>query len=117
MSKDLLKIPEKTDNLINDNIEDPNYWKSFGELHNDPEFIKAKKEESEESIAELGLTSLSKVSRRKFLALLSASAALAAAGCTAPGEPPAGARRCQRQGAARRSSPAAGSTCRCRSCR
>src|ERR1051325_8846271 len=84
MINDLLKnnsLPERTDNLVTDNIEDPNYWKSFGELHNDPEFLKARETESEESIAELGLTSLSKVSRRKFLALLSASAALAAAGC------------------------------------
>ncbi len=61
---------------------DNNYWRSFKELYNDPEFIRAKKHEfgKEESSA-LDLNKLSSLSRRKFLALLSASAALAAAGC------------------------------------
>jgi Fe-S-cluster-containing dehydrogenase component/anaerobic selenocysteine-containing dehydrogenase len=55
----------KTDNTNN---PDPDYWRSFEELYNDPAFI-----ESSGHVPEL--------SRRKFFALVGASAALAAAGC------------------------------------
>ncbi len=51
-----------------------NYWRTFKELHNDPEFLEATKIEPDTS-------KTSALSRRKFLGLLSASAALAATGC------------------------------------
>jgi MoCo/4Fe-4S cofactor protein with predicted Tat translocation signal len=64
---------------------DNNYWRSFKELYNDPEFIRAKKDEfGKEEAGKFDINKLSSLSRRKFLALLSASAALAAlaaAGC------------------------------------
>lgn len=60
-----------------------NYWRSFGELHNDPAFLDAKKHEfSVEAETAPDMKKMSGVSRRKFLALMSASAALAAAGCS-----------------------------------
>lgn len=68
--------PEKTEN------KEPNYWRSFKELYNDPEFAKAREDEFAEGASEnFDIKKLSVLSRRKFLALLSASAALAAAGC------------------------------------
>jgi MoCo/4Fe-4S cofactor protein with predicted Tat translocation signal len=61
---------------------DNNYWRSFEELYNDPEFIQANQNEFPEGASEkLEPSKLSVISRRKFLALMSASAALAAAGC------------------------------------
>jgi MoCo/4Fe-4S cofactor protein with predicted Tat translocation signal len=60
-----------------------NYWRSFSELHNDPAFLDAKKHEfSIEAEQAPDIKKMSGVSRRKFLALMSASAALAAAGCS-----------------------------------
>ncbi len=59
-----------------------NYWRSFGELHNDPEFNEAKQIEFGKDVtSDFDTEKLSTLSRRKFLALLSASAAFAAAGC------------------------------------
>jgi MoCo/4Fe-4S cofactor protein with predicted Tat translocation signal len=71
------------------------YWRSFGELYNDPKFIEAAKGEMAKEIEErskgqkvegdiLNQVQDDKaiVSRRKFLSLMSASAALAAAGCS-----------------------------------
>jgi MoCo/4Fe-4S cofactor protein with predicted Tat translocation signal len=59
------------------------YWRGFKELYKDPEFEKAKENEFAEEIVESsGLTGLSGISRRKFLALFTASAAFAAAGCS-----------------------------------
>lgn len=59
-----------------------NYWRSFKELYRDPEFIKAKRSEfTKEQLEKPDVTKMPSVSRRKFLALFSASAALAAAGC------------------------------------
>ena len=70
--KDKKQVMEMSDNknLIPANIQNPNpdYWRSFQELYNDPVFI-----ESSRHVPEL--------SRRKFFALIGASAALAAAGC------------------------------------
>lgn len=72
--------PEQNQNLPQ---KDVNYWRSFKELYNDPEFEKAKHNEfGADTIGEFDLSKLSVVSRRKFLALMSASAALAAAGCS-----------------------------------
>lgn len=59
------------------------YWRGFKELYKDPEFEKAKENEFANEIVESsGLTGLSGISRRKFLALFTASAAFAAAGCS-----------------------------------
>ena len=62
---------------------DPNYWRGFKELYNDPEFAKVKENEFADGVSEkFDIKSLSVLSRRRFLALMSASAALAAAGCS-----------------------------------
>jgi MoCo/4Fe-4S cofactor protein with predicted Tat translocation signal len=62
---------------------DNTYWRSFKELYSDPEFNKAVKNEfSKEAAQAPDVTKMSGLSRRKFLALLSASAAVAAAGCS-----------------------------------
>lgn len=59
------------------------YWRGFKELYKDPEFEKAKENEFAEEIdRNAGLSGLSGISRRKFLALFTASAAFAAAGCS-----------------------------------
>ncbi len=70
-----------------DNLEqkrtDPNYWQSFKDLYNDISFTEAKKHEFSKGVTDdFDLSKLSNVSRRKFIALVSASAALAAAGCS-----------------------------------
>lgn len=63
--------------------KDINYWQSFRDLYNDPDFIKEKRMEfSNSALNSPDGNSFSKYSRRKFLALLSASAAVAAAGCS-----------------------------------
>jgi len=65
------------------NNTDPNYWRSFRELHNDPEFMKLKAREfADGALDKPDLNDMSRFSRRKFLALLSASAAVAATGCS-----------------------------------
>ncbi len=66
-----------------ENQKEPNYWRSFRELYNDPEFIKERNLEfSKDETSPPDTNSLSRLSRRKFLALMSASAAVAAAGCS-----------------------------------
>jgi molybdopterin-containing oxidoreductase family iron-sulfur binding subunit len=63
--------------------KDVNYWRSFSELYNDPEFQRIKaKEFDKEAGKDFEVSKMSGFSRRKFLALMSASAALAAAGCS-----------------------------------
>jgi MoCo/4Fe-4S cofactor protein with predicted Tat translocation signal len=58
-------------------------WKSLQEYNNDPEVIKSKHHEFKEGVTdEFDSSKLSGLSRRKFLALLSASAALTATACT-----------------------------------
>ena len=62
---------------------DANYWQSFEELYNDPDFIKANQDEFREGVSEnLNTSGMSSISRRKFLALLGASAALAGTACS-----------------------------------
>lgn len=62
---------------------DSNYWRSFEEMYNEPKVIEASHHEFQEGVTDkFDPDSLPKVSRRKFFALLSASSALAAAGCT-----------------------------------
>lgn len=59
------------------------YWRGFKELYKDPEFEKAKENEFANEITDSPLLSgFSAISRRKFLALFTASAAFAAAGCS-----------------------------------
>ena len=75
----------KSDN--NQNLENaelqPNYWRSFEALYNDPAVIEAKGHEFKEGVTDDFSTSgMSNLSRRKFLALLGASAALAGTACT-----------------------------------
>src|SRR5215204_324530 len=58
--------------------KDPNYWQSFRQLYNDPAFISEKKKEfTPSALINPDPKNFSKLSRRKFLALLSASAAVA----------------------------------------
>ncbi len=65
------------------NNTDPNYWQSFEELYSDPEFLKAHQDEFKEGVSEdFDSSGMSAISRRKFLALLGASAALAGTACS-----------------------------------
>jgi MoCo/4Fe-4S cofactor protein with predicted Tat translocation signal len=62
--------------------KDVNYWRSFAELHKDPAVIALSHHEFKEGVTDdFDPFKLSKVSRRKFLALVGASAALAGVGC------------------------------------
>jgi len=63
--------------------EETRYWKSLRDLQEHPDFDLIKSNEFLSGVVEeTDLASLSPVSRRKFLALISASAAFAAASCT-----------------------------------
>jgi len=64
--------------------QDVNYWRSFEELYKDQKTLEAKKHEFAEGVTDdFDIDkNLSGLSRRKFIALLSASAALAGAGCS-----------------------------------
>jgi len=73
-------MADKKDDL---NISQPAYWKSLRQLHNDPSFIEASRNEFNEGVTDdFDPSQLSGLSRRKFLALVGASAALAGAGCS-----------------------------------
>ncbi|MHB9010847.1 MAG: TAT-variant-translocated molybdopterin oxidoreductase [Ignavibacteriaceae bacterium] len=73
---------DKQNNNGQSKESDPNYWQSFKELYKDISFTEAKKLEFQKGVEdEFDVAKLPGVSRRKFLALVSASAALAAAGC------------------------------------
>ncbi|MBA4250200.1 MAG: molybdopterin oxidoreductase [Chlorobiaceae bacterium] len=63
---------------------DVNYWRSFEELNGDVKSLKLKHDEFHEGVTEDfdPEKNLSGISRRKFLALVGASAALAGAGCS-----------------------------------
>ncbi len=61
---------------------EPNYWRSLKELYGDPDFVEASHHEFKDGVTDpFDPDRLSGISRRKFLALLGASAALAGAGC------------------------------------
>jgi len=73
-------MPEEIDtkNKKTENKREPNYWKGFKEIYNDPEFSKKVNEDLTESKPK----DANGMSRRKFLAFVGASAALAGAACT-----------------------------------
>jgi molybdopterin-containing oxidoreductase family iron-sulfur binding subunit len=77
-------MSENFDNKNHENQSDPNYWRSFEELYKDENTLKAKLDEFKEGVTDNFEIdkNLSGLSRRKFLALLGASAALAGAGCS-----------------------------------
>ncbi len=61
----------------------PNYWQSFEDLHSNPDFLDRMKNEFKEGASEAPDTSkMSGISRRKFLALVGASAAVAGTACS-----------------------------------
>lgn len=60
-----------------------NIWKSIKEYQDDPEVLKAKLNEFQDGVTDdFNIDEMSKFSRRKFLAVLAASTAYAATGCT-----------------------------------
>jgi MoCo/4Fe-4S cofactor protein with predicted Tat translocation signal len=79
-------MSENQENLKNtpsENKPDVNYWQSLEELYNDPELVEASHHEFKEEVTkDFSPSDLSGLSRRKFIALLGASAALAGAGCS-----------------------------------
>ncbi len=69
------------DGLNNSEIQ-PTYWKSLKQLYNNPDFVEASHHEFKDGVTEdFEVSKLSGISRRKFLALVGASAALAGVGC------------------------------------
>ncbi|MCU7497027.1 MAG: TAT-variant-translocated molybdopterin oxidoreductase [Ignavibacteria bacterium] len=63
--------------------KDYNYWRSLKELNNNPEAFDQKANEFMKGVTDdFEISGMSPVSRRKFLALLSASVAFAASSCT-----------------------------------
>jgi molybdopterin-containing oxidoreductase family iron-sulfur binding subunit len=63
--------------------EKKNFWKSLKEYYDDPEILKAKANEFQDGVTDdFDPSKLSGLSRRKFLALMSASAAFAATACS-----------------------------------
>jgi MoCo/4Fe-4S cofactor protein with predicted Tat translocation signal len=66
-----------------ENTPDVNYWQSLEELYRDPQVLEASHHEFKEGVTdEFSPWKLPSLSRRKFLALAGASAALAGAGCS-----------------------------------
>ncbi len=79
-------MSENQENMKNDSSEnnpDINYWQSLEDLYNDPKIIESSHHEFVEGAKDdFNPSNLSGMSRRKFLALVGASAALAGAGCS-----------------------------------
>ena len=74
---------QKAENNNSQLKPDVNYWRSFEELYNDPTLIEARKHEFKEGTTEdFNPSNLTSISRRKFLALLGASAAIAGTACS-----------------------------------
>ncbi len=70
-------------NSSNNNKPDSDYWRSMEELYRDPTVVEASHHEFKEGATDdFEPSKLSGISRRKFLALVGASAALAGAGCS-----------------------------------
>lgn len=70
-------------NIDGNNLPDPDYWRSFRELFAKQKELKdIQDEKSDKTIDDLTSTGLNGISRRKFFALLGASAALAGTGCS-----------------------------------
>ncbi|HSR17493.1 MAG TPA: TAT-variant-translocated molybdopterin oxidoreductase, partial [Ignavibacteriaceae bacterium] len=68
--------------VLNEGTPDPNYWRSFEELYNDPKVFEQSQHEFQSGVTDdFNPSEMSVFSRRKFLALLGASAALAGTGC------------------------------------
>ena len=62
--------------------KDMHYWRSFEDLYKNPQIVEASHHEFKEGVTDdFNPSELSHISRRKFLALVGASAALAGAGC------------------------------------
>jgi molybdopterin-containing oxidoreductase family iron-sulfur binding subunit len=75
----------KSDNINSSSSTqtDVNYWRSFEDLYKNPELIEARNHEFKNGTTDdFDPLQLSSISRRKFLALLGASAALAGTACT-----------------------------------
>ncbi len=80
------RMSENQDNIKNSNSEDKpdvNYWQSLEELYNDPKILEASRHEFKDGVTDdFSPIKLPGLSRRKFLALVGASAALAGTGCS-----------------------------------
>lgn len=73
----------KSDSHSHSNNLDNNYWRSFEELYQDKNVLDARYHEFKEGTTDdFDPSNLSTISRRKFLALVGASAALAGTACT-----------------------------------
>ena len=73
----------RTENEAAPEPKDINYWRSFKELYSNPDFLRTKKLEFQPGqLDKPEVDKMSAFSRRKFLALMTASAAVAAAGCS-----------------------------------
>ncbi len=78
----MLKHDENMSRQENTELIDKNYWRSFEDLYKDSKTIEASHHEFNAGVTDnFDPSDLSHISRRKFLALVGASAALAAAGC------------------------------------
>jgi len=79
----MLKNDENMSKQKNSEMMDKNYWRSFEDLYKDSKTIEASHHEFKEGVTDdFDPSDLSHISRRKFLALVGASAALAGAGCS-----------------------------------
>ncbi len=78
----MLKEDENMSKQESQEKQDTNYWRSFEDLYKNPETVEASHHEFKKNVTEdFNPSELSNISRRKFLALVGASAALASAGC------------------------------------
>ena len=79
----MAEVKDELNNELNSEKRDVNYWRSFADLHKDPAVVAASQNEFHENVTDdFNPSNLSKLSRRKFLALVGASAALAGTACS-----------------------------------